>query len=133
MATPLAHAMALERRMNVKSLEIKEIGKKIKEVETSINRLLELQEEAGKALISVYDLKATSQEDSVTFALHAIQDVFVKKVREIGKLHMQAEYKLRELLDEEKKLKEQFKIDSAELDRLFNAVCPTTAVHAGIQ
>lgn len=125
MGTPLERAMALERRMKDKSLQIREVKMQIEKVNLDKDRLLTILSEADKKLGSIHDLRATPQEPCVSVALFAIQDVFVIKIKEIETLQEHAKNQLLKLLDEEKNLEEQFKIDSAKLDRLYDAVCPT--------
>jgi hypothetical protein len=132
MATPLARAMALEKRMNAGSLQIKEIEKKIKEIEQDKARLSELLSEFEREFAKLRDLCAIPHEDYVALAVFTVQNAFGRQADKIKSMQELARIQHRNLIDEEKHLKEQFKIDSAELDRLFNAVCPK-AMHAGIQ
>ena len=124
MGTPLERAMALEKQMNAESLQLREVQMRKKIVDQEKNRLLTLLSEAEEKLGSIHDLRATPQETCVSVALFAIQDVFVIKIKEIETLQEKAKNQLLKLLDEEKNLEEQLKIDSAKLDRLYDAVCP---------
>jgi hypothetical protein len=118
--------------MNDESLEIKEIEKKIEIIEQDKARLSELLLEFKREFANLRDLCTIPHEDYVAVAVFTVQSAFGRQADEIKRMQEQAEIQHLKLLDEERNLKEQFKIDSAELDRLFNAVCPT-AVHAGIQ
>jgi hypothetical protein len=134
--TPLASAMALEEQMKVERLQIKEIEKKIEIIEEDRARLLELLSEVKKSEDILRDLCAIPDQDYVAIAVFTVQNAFGRQADEIKRMQELARIQHLKLIDEEKNLKEQFKIDSAELDRLFNAVCPTAvpaAVHAGIQ
>jgi alkyl hydroperoxide reductase subunit AhpC len=130
--TPLARAMALEKRMNVESLQIKEIEEKIEKIEEDRARLLGLLSEVEESEATLRDLCAIPHQEYVAIAVFTTQNAFGRQADEIKRMQELARIQHLKLMDEEKNLKEQFKIDSAELDRLFNAVCPT-AMHAGIQ
>lgn len=126
MGTPLKRAMALERQMNAESRQIIEVKEQIEKVNLDKDRLLTLLSEAEEKLGSIHDLRATPQETCVSVALFAIQDVFGIKIKEIETLQEKAKNQLLKLLDEKKNLEEQLKIDSAKLDRLYDAVCPNS-------
>ena len=110
--------------MNAESLQKRKVKAQIEIVNREEDRLLTLLSEAEEKLGSIHELRATPQDTYVSVALFAIQDVFVIKIKEIETLQEKAKNQLLKLLDEEKNLEEQLKIDSAKLDRLYDAVCP---------